>query len=131
MPDPTVLATCRPKNRKAMKLNTAAQNTATLGDRTRVETMVAMELAASCMPFRKSNSRATATRDHNVMETASTPLKLLDQDAADPVGDVLEPVDHLFQMVQHLGPGDEGHGLVLIGLEQGLHARVIDLVRAV
>ena len=59
MPAPTVCATCRPKNRKAMKLKKAAQNTAWIGLSTRVETMVAIELAASCMPFRKSNSRAT------------------------------------------------------------------------
>src|SRR5690606_36500513 len=48
MPLPTVLATCRPKNRKAMKLKKAAHITAHRGASTRVETMVAMEFAASC-----------------------------------------------------------------------------------
>ncbi len=62
MPLPTVLATCRPKNRKAMKLKNAAQITAQRGDSTRVETMVAIELAASCRPFRKSNASATKIR---------------------------------------------------------------------
>ena len=62
MPVPSVLATCRPKNRKAMKLKNAAQATAYCGRSTRVETMVAIELAASCSPFRKSNASATAIR---------------------------------------------------------------------
>ena len=60
MPVPSVLATCRPKNRKAMKLKNAAQATAYCGRSTRVETMVAMELAASCKPLRKSKASATA-----------------------------------------------------------------------
>src|SRR6185369_13247630 len=47
IPLPTVAATCWPKNRKAIKLKKAAQNTAYLAGSTRVETMVAMELAAS------------------------------------------------------------------------------------
>jgi hypothetical protein len=47
IPLPTVSATWRPMNRKAMKLKKAAQATANCGDRTRVATTVAMELAAS------------------------------------------------------------------------------------
>ena len=43
-----------------MKLKNAAQMTASCGCRTRVATTVAIELAASCRPFRKSNSSATA-----------------------------------------------------------------------
>ena len=62
MPFPTVCATLSPKTRKAMKLKNDAQNTASDGRSTRVETMVAIELAASCSPFRKSNSRAVAMR---------------------------------------------------------------------
>ncbi len=62
MPVPIVAATCRPKNRKAMKLKKAAQMTAYCGGMTRVETMVAIELAASCRPLRKSNSSAMAIR---------------------------------------------------------------------
>ncbi len=60
MPVPMVCATCNPKNRKAMKLKKAAQATAYCGRSTRVETIVAIELAASCSPLRKSNSSATA-----------------------------------------------------------------------
>ncbi len=59
-PVPMVCATPVPKIRKATKLKKAAQTTACRGDRTRVETMVAMEFAASCMPLVKSKARATA-----------------------------------------------------------------------
>src|SRR5216684_6186430 len=45
MPVPSVCATCRPKNRKAMKLKNEAQATAYCGFSTRVETMVAIEFA--------------------------------------------------------------------------------------
>src|SRR4051812_22565854 len=47
IPRPSVFATAVPKRKTAMKLNAAAQITAKPGDRTRVETTVAMELAAS------------------------------------------------------------------------------------
>ena len=73
MPRPIVSATCRPKNRNAMKLKNAAQATAYCGRSTRVETMVAMELAASCRPLRKSNASATrisATSSGNASPTS-------------------------------------------------------------
>ena len=54
-----VLATFVLKMRKAAKLKNAAQATAILGDRTRVETTVAMEFAASWNPLKKSKERAT------------------------------------------------------------------------
>ena len=47
MPEPTVLATAVPKKNAATKLKKAAQITACPGDNTRVETTVAIELAAS------------------------------------------------------------------------------------
>jgi len=56
------LATCSPKKRKAIRLKKAAHSTATLGDRTRVETTVAMELAESWNPFKKSKIRASRMR---------------------------------------------------------------------
>src|SRR5438034_2099772 len=59
IPVPTVWATWRPKNKNAMKLKNAAQITAYCGRSTRVETTVAIELAASCSPFKKSNASAT------------------------------------------------------------------------
>jgi hypothetical protein len=67
IPLPMVLATCRPKNKNAIKLKNAAQITAHRGVRTRVETIVAMELAASWNPLRKSNVRASKTRKMTVM----------------------------------------------------------------
>jgi hypothetical protein len=47
MPLPTVFATPVPKEKAAMKLKKAAQQTAWKGVNTRVETTVATELAAS------------------------------------------------------------------------------------
>jgi hypothetical protein len=47
MPAPTVLATAVPKVNAATKLKKAAQITALPGDNTRVDTTVAIELAAS------------------------------------------------------------------------------------
>ncbi|CAN5742960.1 hypothetical protein BH11MYX3_BH11MYX3_05870 [soil metagenome] len=44
----------------AMKLNSAAQITATRGDRTRVDTTVAIEFAASWNPLMTSKIRAAA-----------------------------------------------------------------------
>src|SRR5713101_6228828 len=59
IPLPKVLATAVPKVKAAMKLKNAAQTTAMRGERSRVETTVAMELAASWKPLRKSKVRAT------------------------------------------------------------------------
>jgi len=56
---PSVVATFTPKPKAAMKLNAAAQRTARLGERVRVETTVATELAASWKPLRKSKTSAT------------------------------------------------------------------------
>ena len=80
MPTPTVCATWAPKNRNAMKLKNAAHITAYCGRSTRVDTMVAIELAASCRPFRKSNANATmirATRTGRLMiaSTAMNPVR--------------------------------------------------------
>ena len=51
MPEPTVFATAVPKTNAAAKLKNAAQMTALPGDSTRVETTVAIELAASWKPL--------------------------------------------------------------------------------
>ena len=48
-----------PKTNAATKLKNAAHATACVGDSTRVETIVAIELAASWKPFRKSKTSAT------------------------------------------------------------------------
>ncbi len=65
-----VLATAVPTTKAARKLNEAAQSTANRGDRTRVATTVAMELALSWKPLMKSKTRATTI-------TASTKPMLL------------------------------------------------------
>src|SRR5215475_14500921 len=58
-PLPMVLATAVPKKNAAIKFQNAAQATARKGVRTRVETTVAIELAASCQPFENSNARVS------------------------------------------------------------------------
>src|SRR5581483_2273266 len=55
-----VLATAVPKITNAAKLKNAAHTTASRGASTRVETTVAIELAASWNPLKKSNASATA-----------------------------------------------------------------------
>ncbi len=47
------------KEQEGDEVKNAAHATAYCGRRTRVETMVAMELAASCRPLRKSKTNAT------------------------------------------------------------------------
>ena len=51
MPEPTVLATAVPKVNAATKLKNAAHTTALPGESTRVDTTVAIELAASWNPL--------------------------------------------------------------------------------
>ena len=53
-----VAATTVPNTRNATKLKNAAQITASRGDSTRVDTTVAIELAASWKPLTKSKARA-------------------------------------------------------------------------
>src|SRR5687767_8569231 len=121
MPVPSVSATCSPKNRNAMKLKKAAQATAYRGLSTRVETMVAIELAASCRPFRKSNSSAmtiSPARRGKLRATASInsaplPSYVIEDDALQLVGDVVEAVDHLLQMIVDFVSGDVVHRLQL------------------
>ena len=68
-----VPATAVPKKKAAMKFQKEAQATAVKGLRTRVETTVAMELAASCQPFENSKARVrkTTTRKREKLVTRS------------------------------------------------------------
>src|SRR5450755_2586484 len=119
MPRPTVSATCSPKNRKAMKLKNAAQATAYCGRNTRVDTIVAIEFAASFMPLRKSNASATAisaNRNGSVSAAASIVVRprsgflhVFDDDAVHDVGNVIEAVHDFFQVVVDLVADEEGH----------------------
>ncbi len=78
-------ATCSPNTTKAMKLKKTAAPTAVGGRITRVDTTVAIELAESCMPLRRSNSSATATRADSTGRPGGVPCAtgsdLLDHDA--------------------------------------------------
>src|SRR5262245_14541981 len=133
IPVPTVCATCAPKTKKAMKLKKAAQATACPGRSTRVDTMVAIELAASCSPLRKSNASATKTSaisSGTASATAST-LYVLDHDAADLVAGVVEAIDHLLQMIIDLDADEECHRIGgLIGAVELLQPGIMQLVGA-
>src|SRR6185295_6346625 len=91
IPLPMVLATLVPRTKAATKLKKAAQATALWGDRTRVETTVAIEFAASWKPFRKSNVSATRMMKTTwaVAAVKGAPSGVLDHDVADDMGVVL------------------------------------------
>src|SRR4030081_1944674 len=104
IPVPMVCATLSPNTRKATKLKNAAHSTAYCGRSTRVETMVAIELAASCNPLRKSNNSATAINPisigrPSVASTARPCLYLFDHDTVDLVGNVVEAIGDFLKMV--------------------------------
>src|SRR5215218_4843847 len=107
---PTVLATCVWKTRKAMKLNRAAQTTASRGVRTRVETTVAMELAASWKPLVKSNTSASRTMAMTEMRARSG---MLDDHGLHRVGHVLEVVQGLLELLDDVLPHEQVAGRVL------------------
>src|SRR3954470_14227217 len=93
--------------------------------------MVAIELAASCRPFRKSNRKATPIRAASTIKAASTgtALVVLYDDAADAVGHVLEAVHHLLQVTVDLAADDELHRIAAAALqEQCFQPLVVDLV---
>src|SRR5580698_7444387 len=134
IPVPMVWATLSPNTPKATKLKNAAHSTAYCGRSTRVETMVAIELAASCNPLRKSNSSATAinpirTGRPSMASTARSCLYLFDDDTVDLVGNVVEAVGDFLQMVVDLGADDEIHRVgVAVLEEQLLEADVVEIV---
>ena len=73
MPPPTVRATAVPNPNAARKLKTAAQMTACPGVSTRVETIVAIEFAASWKPLMKSKTSATAISASTASSVGSMP----------------------------------------------------------
>src|SRR5829696_7985913 len=107
---PTVLATCVWKTRKAMKLNRAAQTTASRGVRTRVETTVAIELAASWKPLVKSNTSASRTI---AMTESRARSGMLDDDGLHRVGHVLQGVEGLLELLDDVLPDEHVAGRVL------------------
>src|SRR5262245_43682760 len=105
MPVPMVAATFRWNTKTAAKLKNAAHATAWCGFSTPVETMVAMELAASWKPLMKSKASATMTKNATaprpITAGSITPrLGMLEDDALDDVRHVLAAVgDQLEQLV--------------------------------
>src|SRR5260370_8981488 len=90
---PMVLATAVPKTKAAMKFQKAAHTTARNGVRTRVETTVAMELAASCQPFENSKARVRKMTKNRSAKLVIGGSGALEDDAFDDVGDVFALVD--------------------------------------
>src|SRR6266567_2116046 len=139
MPVPSVCATCSPNTRKAMKLKNAAQPTAYCGRSTGVDTMVATEFAASWKPLRKSNARASAInptssgRASVAVCIVAVPRRshVIEDDAVDLVGYVVEAVDHFFQMVVDLVADDERHRIgSRVGAVELPQAAVVNVVGA-
>src|SRR5438034_548621 len=119
-PLPTVLATCTPKPKAATKLKKAAHTTACSGVSTRVETTVAIELAASWKPLMKSKSRATMTmKTTRVSMRAGRGSGHLEDDPFDDVRHVLAAVgDDLHRLVDLL-PLDDLDGIARLVEERG------------
>src|SRR5579864_2419869 len=127
MPLPIVLATAVPKINAAMKFQNAAQSTALPGERTRVETTVAMELAASCQPFEKSNARAIPTimmtswkllmraappsRNHDYLMSAGRSSRVFQGDGFDYIGDVFAFIHGCFDYFDNFLPLDDLDGI--------------------
>src|SRR5215218_5232856 len=107
---PTVLANAVWKTRKAMKLKKAAQTTASRGVSTRVETTVAIELAASWKPLVKSNTSASRTMAPTETRARSG---MLDDDGLHRVGHVLEVVQGLLELLDDVLPHQQVAGRVL------------------
>src|SRR5829696_694374 len=107
---PTVLATPVWNTKKAAKLKKAAQMTAIFGVSTLVETTVAIELAASWKPLVKSNTKASATI---AMTESRARSGMLDDDGLDRVGDMLEGVEGLLQLLDDVLPDEQVTGRVL------------------
>src|SRR3954468_14946012 len=134
IPVPMVLATWSPNTRNATKLKKAAHNTAYCGRSTRVDTMVAIELAASCNPLRKSNSSATAINPTrigrpSVASTARPCLYLFDHDTVDLVGNVVEAIRDFLEMVVDFSADDVVHRVgVAVLEEQFFQADVMQIV---
>src|SRR5215470_14243757 len=128
-PLPTVVATCTPKPKAATKLKKAAHTTACSGVSTRVETTVAMELAASWKPLMKSKISATRTMK---MTTESTERASghLEDDSLDHVRHVLAAVGDRLEGLVDLLPLDD-LDRVGLGLEQLGQALAQQLVGAV
>src|SRR5215204_5274954 len=84
--------------------------TAMRGVSTRVETTVAIELAASWKPLVKSNTSASRTMAMTLSRARSG---MLDDDALYRVGDLLEAVERLLELLDDVLPDEHVAGRVL------------------
>src|SRR5436190_16265096 len=115
-PLPTVVATWTPKPNAATKLKNAAHTTAWSGVSTRVETTVAIELAASWKPLMKSKTSATKMMKTTAVSTEGRAIgsRHLEDDPLDDVRHVLAAVgDGLHRLVDLL-PLDHLDGVALL-----------------
>src|SRR3954447_8028643 len=122
----TVSATFGANKNMATKLKNAAHTTAVCGLSTRVETTVAIELAASWKPLMTSNDSAMAM----VMTTRSEILiylRVLQDHAFDDVGDVLAAIGRVLEVLVDLLPLDDG-ARVLLFVEQARHRDAQDRI---
>src|SRR6187402_273737 len=75
------------------------------GESSRVATTVAIEFAASCNPFRKSNSNArmiSAISSGSASSCTAARSGVIDDDAVDLVGDIFEGVDDALEVLVDL-----------------------------
>src|ERR1700743_1685611 len=114
MPLPIVPATAVPNTKAAMKFQNAAHATARNGDKTRVETTVAIEFAAACQPLENSKAsvrKTTMIRSEKLdMGRRSGGLQ---DDAFDDIGDVFAFIDGGFDDFEDLFPLDDLHRIFL------------------
>src|SRR5207249_3565043 len=100
VPLPIVDATFTPNTNAATKLKKAAHRTAIRGDRTRVDTTVATELAASWKPFKKSKNNATRiTRMTIPTGTITVAMRALDLRVFE--NDVSNHLDNILTLVRN------------------------------
>src|SRR5437879_12324925 len=109
VPLPIVEATFTPNTKAATKLKKAARITGSRGDRTRVDTTVATELAASWKPFKKSKNNATRITRMTIPTGTMTAamraldLRVFENDVSNHLDDILTLVrDSLHQLVNLL-----------------------------
>src|ERR1700675_2670223 len=111
MPLPIVVATAVPKMKAATKFQNDAQTTARKGVRTRVETTVAMELAASCQPLENSKASVRTITAIRRLKLAIGESSALDDDAFDYVGDVFAFIHGGFYDLEDFFPLDDLDGV--------------------
>src|SRR5689334_9026672 len=121
IPLPIVLATAVPSRKAATKLKNAAHATASLGDRTRVDTTVAMLLAASWNPLRKSKISAVTTVMISSSRFTSVPVDsrvgcsgVLQYDGFQHIGHVFGLVRGAFEEFKQFLGLDQGDGVLFV-----------------